>query len=87
MRDAPSCPVCDATEGGGCGHLLVRIDRNFLEFEGDAYDTHVVPAIDALEVAVKEHLRRTQEAAAEWIDKYAGRFPDSRIIPAENLSG
>lgn len=58
----------------------------------DAFQSRMVQQVCSIEnyrKQVQEEEGRdltTQEAAAEWIEKYAGRFPDSDVVTSEAWS-
>ncbi|MBW3552679.1 MAG: PilZ domain-containing protein [Gemmatimonadetes bacterium] len=69
------------------GKFLVGVQ--FLD-SAVAYQSRMVQQVCAIESYRKEIARRegrvltTQDAAAEWIARYAGRFPDSQVIPGDD---
>lgn len=72
------------------GKFLVGVQ--FLE-SGVAYQSRMVQQVCSIEKYRKDVEERegrvltTQQAAAEWIDRYAGRFPDSRVTTGEDGGG
>jgi hypothetical protein len=56
---------------------------------GVAFRSRMVQQVCSIENYRREILERegrdltTQEAAAEWIERYAGRFPDSEVVHSE----
>ena len=66
------------------GKFLVGVQ--FLD-SGVAYQSRMVQQVCSIEKYRREVEERegrvltSQDAAAEWIDRYAGRFPDSEVVP------
>lgn len=58
-----------------------------------AFQSRMVQQVCSIENYRNEVERRegrelsAQEAAAEWVEKFAGRFPDSETVPAEDAPG
>lgn len=69
------------------GKFLVGVQ--FLD-SGVAYQSRMVQQVCSIEKYRKDVEERegrvltAQDAAAEWIERYAGRFPDSQVVPGED---
>src|SRR5690606_24996321 len=69
------------------GNYLVGVE--FVD-AGSAFRSRMVQQVCSIENYRKEIRERegrslsTQDAAAEWIERYAGRFPDSEVVRADS---
>ena len=60
------CPVCDATEFWGCGHLVASFDRSFCECQGGLFYDHMHKFSSLIEGAFQSHLQKGSEPSLNY---------------------